>query len=110
MTFKELEVGQRFRIARRGGRDVEWVKIEPVRFPAGHILHNAVRVGGDQRMNFGHSTKVFIPPYGDTTQANRQQKRYHRLKTVVQSAGWGSVAELETAYLTGAVAVPQKPN
>jgi len=107
MTFKELSVGQRFRLA-RGGSQREWVKVEPVTTSPDHPRYNATADSG-QTENFGHSAKVLTPPYGDTTQADRQQRRYQRLKTAVQAAGWSSVAELESAMLNGWVAVPQRP-
>ncbi len=45
----------------------------------------------------------------DTTGAKRQQQRYAQLKALLLAAGWGSEAALRTAFLNGAVAIPQKP-
>jgi hypothetical protein len=107
-TFKEIPIGQRFRLARLT-RGLEWVKIEPVRRENGSVLYNASSPDGERYNHIGHSAKVILPPYGDTTQASRQKQRYARLKAAVLAAGWSSIAELETAMLTGAVDVPQKP-
>jgi hypothetical protein len=109
-TFKEIEIGQRFRLARK--QTLERVKIEPIRYESGSVRHNAEFVDGSTSRRYdhiGHAAKVVLPPYGDTTQANRQQKRYYRLKAAVVAAGWQSIAELETAMLDGVVDVPAKP-
>jgi hypothetical protein len=51
---------------------------------------------------------VLTPPYGDTTQAKRQQERRQRLKTMLLSAGWSSLEKLTGAFLDGVVAIPKK--
>lgn len=107
MTFKELPIGARFRQANHRSA-VEWVKVEPVRTTASRAGYNAQTVDGSRSAKVGHSTKVLVPPYGDTTGAKRQQQRYAQLKALVLAAGWQSRAELDTAFLNGAVAIPKK--
>jgi hypothetical protein len=53
---------------------------------------------------------VLVPPYGDTTGAKRQSKRYGDLKPLLLAAGWSSEAALRTGFLNGVVAVPLNPN
>jgi hypothetical protein len=106
--FKEIPIGQRFKLARLT-RSFEWVKIEPIRHESGSVRWNCVAADGSRHHNVGAGSAVILPPYGDTTQSDRQKQRYARLKAAVVAAGWSSIAELETAMLTGAVDVPQKP-
>lgn len=108
MTFKELSIGQRFRQVNHRP-DREWIKIEPVAATAHSSRYNAQSVDGQRTEQVGHSAKVVVPPYGDTTGAKRQKQRYDQLKALVLASGWKSLAELETAYLNKTVAVPGKP-
>lgn len=107
MTFNDLPVGAKFRILRDSKRQVEWTKIEPILFDAGHVRYNAMSERGGHK--FGHATKVAIPPYDVQTGADKQQRRYQLLKEAVQAAGWKSIAEMETAIIRGIVKVPLKP-
>lgn len=107
MTFKELPVGAVFRVVRDTRRQVEWTKIEPIFFDAGHIQYNAMSERG--RHKFGHSTKILVPPYDVQSGADKQQRRYQQLKARVIDAGWQSIAEMETAMIHDVVEVPRKP-
>jgi hypothetical protein len=107
MTFKELPIGARFRQANHHTA-AEWVKVEPVRTTAHRAGYNAQTVDGSRSAKVSHNTKVLVPPYGDTTGAKRQSKRYAQLKALVLAAGWQSRAELDTALLNGVVAIPKK--
>jgi len=107
MTFKDLPVGAAFRVARDTRRQVEWTKIEPIYFDAGHVQYNATSARG--RHKFGHSTKVLVSPYDVQSGADKQKRRYQQLKERVMAAGWQSIAEMETAMIHDVVAVPRKP-
>jgi hypothetical protein len=109
MTFKELPIGARFRQANHRPA-VEWVKVEPVKATAARAGYNAQTVDGSRSAKVGHSTKVLVPPYGDTTGAKRQSKRYGDLKPLLLAAGWSSEAALRTGFLNGVVAVPLNPD
>jgi hypothetical protein len=108
MTFKELPIGARFRQVNHQPH-TEWVKVEPVSATAHRAGYNAQTVDGSRSAKVGHSTKVLVPPYGDTTGAKRQSKRYGDLKPLLLAKGWSSEAALRTAFLNGVVAVPQNP-
>ncbi len=108
MTFKELPIGARFRQANHRPH-TEWVKVEPVKATADRAGYNAQTVDGSRSAKVGHSTKVLVPPYGDTTGAKRQSKRYQDLKRRILAAGWTSQAALLTAFEKGVVAVPLNP-
>lgn len=105
MTFKELPIGQPFRQANHQPQ-VEWIKTPLTKTAIRR--YNATTKDGKRFAMVGHRTKVLTPPYGDTTQAKRQQERRQRLKALLLSAGWSSQSELDTAYLTGVVVVPRK--
>ena len=109
MTFKELPIGARFRQANHKTA-VEWVKVEPVKATAARAGYNAQTVDGSRSAKVSHSTKVLVPPYGDTTGARRQSKRYQDLKRRILAAGWTSQAALLTAFEKGVVAVPLNPD
>jgi hypothetical protein len=108
MTFKELPIGARFRQVNHQPH-TEWVKVEPVSATAHRAGYNAQTVDGSRSAKVGHSTKVLVPPYGDTTGAKRQSKRYGDLKPLLLAKGWSSEAALRTGFLNGVVAVPQNP-
>jgi hypothetical protein len=105
--FKELPIGQRFQLERLP--KIEWVKIEPILHDSGSLKYNVRRVDGEMYRAISHSSKVILPPYGDTTKAQRQKKRRSQVKELVTAAGWSSTEELLTAFLDGRVEVPKKP-
>jgi hypothetical protein len=109
MTFKELPIGARFRQANHHTA-AEWVKVEPVRTTARRAGYNAQTVDGSRSAKVSHNTKVLVPPYGDTTGARRQSKRYSDLKPLLLAAGWSSEAALRTGFLNRVVAVPLNPD
>ena len=108
MTFKELPIGARFRQANHHTA-AEWVKMEPVRTTAHRAGYNAQTVDGSRSAKVSHNTKVLVPPYGDTTGARRQSKRYGDMKPLLLAAGWSSEAALRTGFLNRVVAVPLNP-
>jgi hypothetical protein len=109
MTFKELTPGQRFRLVSFPKN--EWIKTYPVSSdPAKQrSRYNAHTVDLTRRDQIGHSAKVIVPPYGDTTGAKRQKQRYAAYKARCLSAGWDSIAQMETAIINGLVEAPAKP-
>ena len=106
MTFKELGIGQKF-LAASMGRRKEWAKIQPVLFDNGRVRFNAQATDGSM-IKFGHSTKVWLPPYAAATNSERQKSRYSRQTAVVRAKGWTSVSEFMTAIANGTVDVPNK--
>lgn len=109
MTFKELSIGQRFRLVSFPKN--EWVKVDqvPIDKVAQRSRYNALTVDGLRYDQIGHSAKVALPPYGDTTGAKRQKQRYAAYKAAVVLKGWKSIAEMETAIINGLVEPPAKP-
>lgn len=109
MTFKDLSAGQRFRLVSFPKN--EWIKVEqvPPDMENQRSRYNAHTVDGQRRDQIGHSAKVIVPPYGDTTGAKRQKQRYAAYKTRCLAAGWDSIAQMETAIINGIVEPPSKP-
>lgn len=103
--FKQLEIGQRFRLARAPRRDL--IKIEPIRRPnSNSIMYNCQFVDTGRNTNIGHNAKCLLPPYEPTT---KRPTTWQQLTPAVQAAGWRNVGELLAALLAGTVEIPHKP-
>ena len=104
--FKELPVGQTFRLARRP--DVELVKIKPIhREGSKGVRYNAKRTLPDGGYtHIAHGSKCLLPPYEI---GPKPPTKWAQLTPLVQAAGWKNIDELHSAMLAGAVVVPRKP-
>lgn len=111
--FKELAVGQTFRLARRP--DMELVKIAPIgteggsgtRYNARYLSGFPGAVAGQpgRYTHIGHGSKCEIPPY---EQGPKPPTRWAQLTPLVQAAGWRNIDEMHSAMLAGVVEVPKK--
>lgn len=104
--FKELDIGQRFRLATHQRREL--VKIKPIhREGSNSVRYNAKYVPPDAGYtHIGHGAKCLLPPY---ELGPKPPTKWAQLTPLVQAAGWRNIDELHSAMLAGAVAVPRKP-
>lgn len=104
--FKELDVGQRFRLATHQRREL--VKIEPIhREGSKGVRYNAKYNPPDKGYaNIGHGAKCLLPPYEPLV---KRPTTWQQLTPMVRAAGWRNVGELLAALLAGTVTIPKKP-
>lgn len=98
-TFKELPIGQEFRLA-RSPKEV-WRKTAPTRTETAYYNATSLR-----RTSFmGHSAKVLLPPYEIPA---KKPNLYDKFAAQVRAAGWASAAEYYHAVVDGKVRLPKK--
>lgn len=106
--FKELPIGQTFRLARRP--NIELIKIRNIGMEGSRgVRYNAEYVlpaGAPGKFTYVNGlSKCLIPPYD---LGPKPATKWAQLTPLVQAAGWRNIDEMHSAMLAGVVEVPRK--
>lgn len=107
LPFKDLKVGDKFKIPGQAHDNTEWEKIELKQYsPLVDGLYNAVTEDGTRFIRIYPMRKVWVPPYEGKAYFHAGRFAYMQATKIAQEKGWKNLPEVIRAIADGRIEIP----